>query len=341
MMKQGSLFDNTFILIQGIPDRGNHPVRLINKNQTLSVDIAGTANFINHIPELAASAHCLWLPISKSCSIDVPKYPIVNHMADPDFYDLPLCQAIELAKILDTPCFNHPAAVKNNSRERLKLLLQDISGLIVPKCIRIKPKRPHDFHTAIADQEFSYPVIVRLCGTHGGQTQVLINNKNDWDNVYSIPWINSDVYITEFYNYCDLDGYFRKQRVTVIGDIIFPRHCCAKKTWSVSGHDSPPETMQHELEWNETFYRKSYPIIKDRICQISQALDLDYYGIDYSLRPDGIMLIFEASACMSLLDSYGEVSHHMIEDFPENAKKALKNLLSDPCQWRHSQRIKI
>jgi len=323
-----------FILLHGIPDKGYYPIGLKCRDQVLEIKISGTADFATHLPDLMADAVHIWLPILPGDNIDIPRFPVVNHIADPDYYDFPLRQAAEIVNILKTPCFNHPVAIRNASRERLGHVLRSIDKLIVPRCIRFKPARPEDFQIAVIENELSYPVIVRLCGTHGGETQQLIYAPQSWDLVHKIPWGGSEVFVCEFNDYRDSDGWFRKQRVIVIGDTIIPRHGCAKMSWSISGHNSPSETLQHELEWNETFYRKSYPLIKDTIYAISRAIGLDYFGIDYSLRPNGKMLIFEVSACMSLLSPYGEQSHSAIEDFPEKAKSKLKQLLLDPKRWR-------
>lgn len=317
----------------GIPDSGQKPILVTSNGRNLSYIFQGTANFINSLPEPLKSYPRLYLPMQKGTSLSVIPKPFINHIGDPDFYHLAIIEAMRVVNQFNVPCFNHPSAIRRMTRDQIPTIVGDITGIIAPRTIKFRPIFPHDFVETAKSNNLRYPIIARLSGTHGGRSQILILDQNDWSKIFSIPWINEYVYLTEFYDYRDPDGYYRKQRVAVIKDQIIPRHGVANYTWSVSGNDSPPETLESEVLWSKNFERDTLPVIKERILKISEKLQIDYFGVDYSLRPNEDILIFEVSSSMSMTGAYNHQSHAQIEHFPAFIRETLAELLRKPSSW--------
>ena len=323
-----------FILLCGIPDRGLEHSRLISAGETINFLLPGTADFISEMPEDIRKWRKLFLPMDPDKSFPVRGRPLlVNHMGDADCYIEALTQATGIVEGNNLSCFNHPRHVARLRRDTLGEIYGHIEGLIIPKCINLIATNVLNFHIILIENNLKYPVICRLAGTHGGKTQKLIPSAEAWSEIHEIPWHNSKVYLTEFVDYRDGDGFYRKQRVSVVGGEVIPRHGCLNYQWSVSAEDSPPETIEEEVQWNKTFFEKEWPVLKERFKEIIQATKLDYFGIDYSLRPDGKILLFEITASMSMTRPFSSPTHQAIEYIPKMIQDKLAGLLRKPSAW--------
>jgi hypothetical protein len=162
----------------------------------------------------------------------------------------------------------------------------------------------------------------------------LIKSPDKWNDIKEIHWKNEKFYITEFVEYKDVDGFYRKQRIAVVGKEVIPRHGCLNYQWSVSAENSPPETIDEEVKWNKTFFEKVWPVLGDRVGKIISATKLDYFGIDYSLRGDGKILLFEVTASMSMTRPFQLHTHQSIEYIPKLIRRKLASLLKNPTSWQ-------
>ena len=325
---------NNFILVRGIPDDGLDFSRIISLGETIQCLFPGTADFINEMPDEIKSWRQLFLPIDPQKEFIVSGKPfLVNHMGDPDAYAAALSQALEIIDRHKLSIFNHPRQILKLRRDSLRTVFGHIQGLVIPKCIRINVEHISILIRTIEEQGFKYPVIFRIAGTHGGKTQKLIPTPNEWHGINGLGWENKNVYVSEFINYKDSDGFYRKQRLAVVGGEAIPRHGCLNYQWSVSGIDSPPETIEEELNWTKSFYKETWPLIETRIGHMIKATRLDYFGIDYSLRKDGEILVFEVTASMSMTRPFLTQSHHSIEYIPKIIQKKLATLLRSPSNW--------
>lgn len=323
-----------FILLCGIPTRGLDHSRLISAGESLDFLLPGTADFISEMPEDIRKWRKLFLPMNPNKNFPVRGRPfLVSHMGDADCYVEALTQAAGIVDGNNLSCFNHPKNVARVRRDTLGEIYGHIEGLIIPKCTSHIATDVSEFHKVVSAQSLRYPVICRLAGTHGGKTQKLIPSAGAWQEIHEIPWHNSKIYLTEFVDYLDEDGFYRKQRVAVVGGEVIPRHGCANYQWSVSAEDSPPETIEEEVQWNKTFHEKVWPHLEERVRKISEATKLDYFGIDYSLRPDGRILLFEITASMSMTRPFGNPTHQSIEYIPKMIQDKLAELLRKPSAW--------
>ncbi len=322
------------LFLAGIPDRGYDGILCRSDGRRVYTTFLGTAAFSNDMPEDIRTWEWLYLPVTDTPEVRVPRRPLVNHIGDADYCDFAIRQAIEIVRRSGLPCFNDPAAIERLRRHRLPGLLAGIAGLTVPRCIRVRPGTLEDLAQAVRQEGLRYPVIARLTATHGGKSQVLVERPADWARLNGLPWGGRDLFVTQFHEYRDADGFHRKQRVAVVGDRVFPRHGAAARQWSVDAVVTLPEALEEEIAWSLEFEDKVLPAIADRVRQIADRVGLDYFGIDYSLRPDGSMLIFEVSAAMSMTEPYVPATHASIQPIAGNIRRALADLLRAPGAWR-------
>ena len=68
---------------------------------------------------------------------------------------------------------------------------------------------------------------------------------------------------------------------------------------------------------------------------IRAAVGLDHFGLDLSLRPDGELLVFEANACMNVLDNTTIPPPNMWETPIAAVRGALAELHEHSERWLH------
>ena len=82
----------------------------------------------------------------------------------------------------------------------------------------------------------------------------------------------------------------------------FAYHQAISDHWLVhhetAGMDDHPERRSEEARFLETPEAIIGQKGLDAVARIGRALDLDYCGVDFSVLPDGRILVFEANATM-------------------------------------------
>jgi hypothetical protein len=76
------------------------------------------------------------------------------------------------------------------------------------------------------------------------------------------------------------------------------------------------------------------PKIRAAVLEIANRLDLDYFGIDCNIAEDGTITLFEANACMSILNNT-QASPNMWDAPIAKIRRAVMTLLASPRQWRY------
>ncbi len=269
-----------------------------------------------------------------------PKFadaPLINAIGDPDM-------AAESLRMLDRflaersrPCFNHPAAVLGASRDGVAAKLAAIDGLWMPRTIRERIDEPDDLARAARRHDLRWPLIVRVAGSHRGMATVKVDAPEQMKAALrGLRWGGRDLYLTEYVDCRDDDGRWRKMRVVIVGNDIFIRHLVIANRWLVHAGDRELGHLAEEQAALREFDAKMLPSIGGRVRAIADALDMDYFGIDCNLRPDGRLLIFEANVLMDIL--HNSMSAPNCWDAAiARIRDALTTLLFDPARWRHPE----
>ena len=210
--------------------------------------------------------------------------------------------------------------------------------MIVPQTIRLKPARATDILSALRNSAADRPTLVRIVGNHSGETLVRVENIRDEDAVSTLPWGGHELYVTQFHDFRDADGLYRKWRIAVVGGIPILNHVFIGSSWMVSG-DRRLWDSQVQLEVEEhyrMFPTRVSQFIGAIVDQIYSRLKLDYFGIDCAVRPDGTIVLFEANACMDLFRVASKITPS-----GQAAKVLLKteliHLLQNPTRWAEAK----
>lgn len=232
----------------------------------------------------------------------LPPYDVVfNAIGDADLAG-PSAEAVDLFL---TRCvkrtLNRPDRVARTRRDRLPALLGDIEGVAAPKAVRVSSASRRGLADAAAAAGMTGAMLVRPTGAHGGKGLVRVDGSEDLAAAAE-ALAGGEAYLTEFHDYRAADGRYRKGRVVFVDRRPFPYHWAVADHWlahyETAGMSGAADRQAEELR----FLQAPQSMVGDRawraIGRIGERLDLDYAGLDFSVLPDGKVLVFEANATM-------------------------------------------
>ena len=325
-------------ILRGTPDDGRvwlTSVASVNGvdgyvEDRMTINYVGTACFFEQLRD-ARPWHVIWCGPGSPRESRIAPGPMVNYIADADACSIALEAAERAARHVRRPWFNHPASIRDTSRERISATLQSIPNVDMPRTIRLAPSSLEEILRAA--EAIGYPVIVRIAGTHLGSAMVKLTDPADLTPLSEIPWVGKSLYLTAFREYRSDDGLYRKSRIAVIGGVPILRHHVIGRSWLVNANRRQWPAAFHQEETEVLCNPDSIitPNVRQAVEQIYQALRLDHFGIDFCLRPNGSMLIFEANACMDILNE--DRSSDRWDQPVHTIRTLLLELLDQPERW--------
>lgn len=233
---------------------------------------------------------------------------VVNLISDADQGSGILPQAVDLVERIGRPTINHPAKVLATGREAVAARLAGIPRCRIPRTIRVAGAALAAPHTHAALDGFSFPLLVRVSGAHGGDEFEKLADP-EFVAAFAGRHADADLYVTDYVPYNSADGYFRKYRLIFVDGRILPYHLAIGNQWKVHHFRTEMadrDWMRHE---EEAFVRDPTTVFDPGHWQslqaIQAAIGLDYFGIDCSLDRDGDIVVFEVNASMLV---HGETS---------------------------------
>jgi len=322
-------------LLMGVPDDRRAKMMFTGWNEAPRLVMQGTASFLGQMTDLPWDARPVYFDAQRmEINATLLRAPCINFLADADLYPYALRQAVAFVRKLQVPCFNHPAAVLATTRDGVCQRLSGVPGLHVPVTVRTRADTTAQLRLAMEQAGIAFPVLVRMTGDHGGVSTALVRHAGDWDAINPLPWGGRDVYLTQFVDYRDADGHYRKTRLVVAGDTILTRHLIISNEWMVHRKERIPGSEEEERAWLEGFATVAVPKIRATVLEMARRLGLDYFGIDASLRPDGRLLLFEANACMNVLARTAGDGPTMWDTPLDDITGALTAVLGDLKSWQ-------
>jgi hypothetical protein len=134
-----------------------------------------------------------------------------------------------------------------------------------------------------------------------GSHFILVRDSKDLlSSAEALP--GDELLIMEFLHARGADGMTRKYRVMIIGGELYPLHLAISKDWKVHYFSAAMATDQAFRNEEQRFLEDMPAALGARaigaLLRIGVVLGLDYAGIDFGLRADGSILLFEANATM-------------------------------------------
>jgi tetratricopeptide (TPR) repeat protein len=239
-------------------------------------------------------------PDQETC---LPPYDLVfNGIGDPDAAGPTTAPVERFLRQCRGPIINAPARVARTRRDRLPFLLDGIANTVVPPVRRLSPASfPNEkLPPPVPGSAAPFPILLRSAGSHGGQSMVLVESAAAFAAIRCIG--EAALYATRFWPYRSADGYHRKYRMIFVGRTPYPYHLAISHHWLVHYVTADMLSDPAKCEEERRFLDDPESIIgataMDAIRTIGDRLDLDFAGIDFSILPDGRVLVFEANATM-------------------------------------------
>ncbi|HEY1753172.1 MAG TPA: tetratricopeptide repeat protein [Caulobacteraceae bacterium] len=234
---------------------------------------------------------------------ELPAYDVAfNAIGDEDLAGPTAAAARRFAGLADRPrLLNHPALIARTRRDLAEGLFGHIPGLQIPRTVRVEAAEvvaAGGVREAARRAGVAEPFLVRPIGSHGGKGLALVGA-----DAPDEPLVRAGAYyLTEFTDFRGRDGLFRKHRMIFVDRRPLPYHLAVSPKWMVhyesAGMDRHPERLAEEMRFLADPAAALGADAYAAVAAIGAAMDLDYAGVDFSLLPDGRVLLFEANATM-------------------------------------------
>jgi glutathione synthase/RimK-type ligase-like ATP-grasp enzyme len=232
-----------------------------------------------------------------------PHQLIFNAIGDADLCEPALRAAARLIARTTAPVINDPGAVMKTGRIGNSRRLRAIAGVVTPRTVAMTRDilSGPDGAAALANQQFSFPLLLRSPGYHTGRNFALVETAGELAaTAASLP--GSDLLVIEYLDARGRDGNARKYRVMMIGGRIYPLHLAISRKWKVHYFTSDMADQPDHRREEAAFLQDMSAALGDKAIgaleRIQSALGLDYAGIDFGLSAAGDLLLFEANATM-------------------------------------------
>ena len=226
----------------------------------------------------------------------LPHYDLVfNAMGDSDLTGDIAGPVAKFLQVCRKPFLNHPDKVARTARNKLPDLLAGIDHLVLPQVWRFA-----DADAWLPEMEQRLPLITRPVHTQGGIGLELSTDAGQLARCRQTQ--STPLYVACYVDYRSADAYFRKYRVIFIDREPYPYHLAISPHWIVHYDTSEMEEFPWKLAEERRFLENPEAVLgapgMQALRAIGQRMDLDYAGIDFSLMPDGRLLVFEANPTM-------------------------------------------
>ncbi len=205
-----------------------------------------------------------------------------------------------------TQVINHPARILQGridllSREGMSRLFAELPGILVPQAIThtreaVSQALAHADPLAVLLPGGSWPILVRPEQSHAGQLLERLENADELA-VYLDAVRAPSLTLSQFVDYSQADGFFRKRRVALIDGAPFLCHMAISSDWMIhyvnAGMLTSPHKRAQEAAAMAQFDHGFAARHRDALALIQQRLGLDYLLLDCAEAPDGRLLVFE------------------------------------------------
>jgi len=259
--------------------------------------------------------------------------PLLAHIPEHDVLMVAISEADEnrglLSSLAETlidwpvPVINAPQYIPAVERNTASVLLQNISGLLMPPTLRVSREQLLEIaigNTQIQDlfASCNFPIILRPIGSHAGRDLEKIQSSEDVA-AYLAYVAGDEFFISRFIDYSSADGLFRKFRIALIDGKAYACHMAVSSHWMLHYVNAGMyEDAQKRAE--EAIFMAHFDDFIQRhrvaLAAIYQRTKLDYLCIDCAETQDGELLIFEIDHAMVVhaMDSeelFPYKQHHM------------------------------
>ena len=232
-----------------------------------------------------------------------PHHLVLQAIGDADRCPESLRQAAAIAGRSSAPVINPAEAVLATGRAENAARLAGVAGLRAPR-IRLYPRallEAPDAAGRLARDGFAFPLLLRAPGYHAGQHFQRVEGLEALPAALAaLP--GDTLAVLEFLDARGPDGLIRKYRAMFVDGRIFPLHAAVSAEWKVHYFSADMTESAANRAEDAAFLTDMAGVLGvpalETLEAVRRTLGLDYAGIDFSLAPDGTVLLFEANATM-------------------------------------------
>ncbi|MGK7884100.1 MAG: TauD/TfdA family dioxygenase, partial [Crocosphaera sp.] len=238
----------------------------------------------------------------------IPKFDLfLNTIACPDLKKESL---LAVARLIDRypniPVINDPRRVLETTRERNSLRLNMIEGVCFPKTEKVWWDGLS--FDAIAKEIMGwglvFPLIVRQVGSQTGSSVALVKNEEALRIYFQKSPANKEYYVIQFQDCRKFENVYNKTRVFFIDRNLYPVAHLFNDSWNI--HSGDRYQLMDKAPWTQyeeqSFLNDPLSYLGrenfNKLCKIRDLIGLDFFGIDFTILPDGRLFIFELNAAM-------------------------------------------
>jgi len=220
---------------------------------------------------------------------------------------------IRLVDSFGVPVVNHPTQAVQTTRDAAAKLLNDISGILVPKTMRFSlvGKTCEELVSEIEDQ-YDYPLITLTLAMQNGIGMTKVDSRDALAGVLS-SGLPRNFFVTEFVDSRGGNKFFRKIRAAIVKDEIIICRVDYNPNWNARGRRRSDEGLAFYLEHayllDEEKQICAHPEEKlgrsaiQSLRAIRERIPLDVFGVDFNVDADGLLIFYEANATMNLFST--------------------------------------
>ena len=211
-----------------------------------------------------------------------------------------------VARHEDLPVINHPSRVLATTRDNNARRLGALDGVVFPGTVRLA-WQGGDGAPVLARMEaegLKLPLIARPTGTHTGVGVVLLHSEEALLRYFQGALPGREYYLIEYRDLADAHGLYRKSRTFCIDGRYFPVASLTHNSWNVhSGDRYTVMDKSPAMQAREQDYLRDMPgtlgaANMARLEKVRDLVGLDFFGVDFTVLPNGTLFIFECNAAM-------------------------------------------
>jgi aromatic-L-amino-acid decarboxylase len=233
---------------------------------------------------------------------------VVNGIGEVDVADEALIAAESLLAFTSAPVLNMPTTVRMTGRCENARRLGSLPGVITPATATFAHQllAGPDGPTALSEQGFTFPLLLRKPGFHMGQHFVRVESPADLAAaVADLPGAGvpgAEILAIEYLDARGADGCSSKYRVMMVDGQLYPLHLAISHNWKIHYFSAEMADRPELRIEEERFLTDMQSVLGDKamaaLKRVQEVVGLDYAGIDFGLSPQGEILLFEANATM-------------------------------------------
>jgi Tfp pilus assembly protein PilF len=210
------------------------------------------------------------------------------------------------------PVVNHPTKVIQTTRDASAKLVEDISGVVVPKTMRFSSiGKTHETLVHEIEDKYNYPLITRTVFAQMGKGMTKVDTRDALVAVLAAG-LPENFFVTEFVDGRGKKQFYRKIRAAFVNNEIVIVRVDYDAYWNVRGR-KPEKRVQFYLA-NAHLLDEEKRICKDPEARLGRSaiqslrairdrIPMDVFGMDFDVDADGRLIFYEANATMNLFST--------------------------------------